>query len=249
MFGFSFSELVVLIVVAVVVIGPKDLPKVLRKLGQYAGKARRMAADLRAQSGIDDVLRTEGLSESVQEIRKLARGEIGDIDRSIRYDGPEAKLENIAIETRALRDRENPRDGADAFGALPDTALVYEGTLPKGDLAKDPLWVTGDKDGVIPPEPEPEESAADEPVEQGDPGQALEADAVAAAVASVPAVPAIPSIAGGAPEGTVRADLGAELRADVRVDAQPGAQPDANLGAELGAADDDSAHARGAGSA
>jgi sec-independent protein translocase protein TatB len=155
-FGFSFSELVVLIVVAVVVIGPKDLPKVLRKLGQYAGKARRMAADLRAQSGIDDVLRGEGLSESVQEIRKLARGEIADLDRSVRYDGAEAKLENQAVETRALRDREYPRDGADAFGALPDTALVYEGTLPKSDLAKDPLWVMGDKDAIIPPEPEPE---------------------------------------------------------------------------------------------
>jgi len=155
-FGFSFSELVVLIVVAVVVIGPKDLPKVLRKLGQYAGKARRMAADLRAQSGIDDVLRGEGLSESVQEIRKLARGEISDIERSVKYDGAEAKLENKAVEVRALRDREYPRDGADAFGALPDTALVYEDTLPKSALAKDALWVLGDKDGIIPPDPEPE---------------------------------------------------------------------------------------------
>jgi sec-independent protein translocase protein TatB len=161
-FGFSFAELVVLIVVAVVVIGPKDLPKVLRKVGQYAGKARRMAADLRHQSGIDDVLRTEGLAESVQEIRKLARGEIGDIDRSIRYDGPEAKLETVAVEARALRDREYPRDGADSFGALPDTALVYEGTLPRGALAKDALWMTGDKDGVIPPEPtESHEAEAD----------------------------------------------------------------------------------------
>ena len=153
MFGFSFSELVVLIVVAVVVIGPKDLPRVLRKLGQYAGKARRMAADLRAQSGIDDVLRTEGLAESVQEIRKLARGEIADLDRKVRYDAAESKLENVAIETRAMRDREYPRDGSDVFGALPDTALVYEGSLPRSELAKDPLWRTGDKDGVIPPDP------------------------------------------------------------------------------------------------
>ncbi len=170
MFGFSFSELVVLIVVAVVVIGPKDLPKVLRKLGQYAGKARRMAADLRAQSGIDDVLRGEGLSESVQEIRKLARGEIADLDRSVRYDGAEARLENKAVETRALRDREYPRDGADAFGALPDTALVYEDSLPKSDLGKDPLWVMGDKDAVLPPDPEPEPVAASTEAEADAPG-------------------------------------------------------------------------------
>ncbi|MEO6576498.1 MAG: twin-arginine translocase TatA/TatE family subunit, partial [Polyangiaceae bacterium] len=40
MFGLSFGELVVLIVVAIVVIGPKDLPKILRKLGQWSGKMR-----------------------------------------------------------------------------------------------------------------------------------------------------------------------------------------------------------------
>ena len=44
-FGFSLSELIVVIVVALVVIGPKDLPKMLRKMGQYAGKLRRMASE------------------------------------------------------------------------------------------------------------------------------------------------------------------------------------------------------------
>jgi sec-independent protein translocase protein TatB len=160
-FGFSFGELVVLVIVAIVVIGPKDLPKVLRRLGQWSGKIRRMAADLRQQSGIDDVLRTEGLAESVQEIRKLARGELGDIERSIKYDGSEAKLEARAVEVRAMRDREYPRDGADAYGALPDTALVYTDTLPKNELAKSPLYVLGDKDGVIPEEPKKEDADAD----------------------------------------------------------------------------------------
>src|SRR5678816_952241 len=76
MFGLSFGELVVLIIVAVVVIGPRDLPKVLRKLGQWAGKLRRMAADMRAQSGIDEVLREGTLREDIAEIRRLARGEL-----------------------------------------------------------------------------------------------------------------------------------------------------------------------------
>src|SRR5690349_15312145 len=82
MFGLSFGELVVLIIVAVVVIGPRDLPKVLRKLGQWAGKMRRMAADLRTQSGIDEVLREGDIGENIAEIRKLARGEIADIRRA-----------------------------------------------------------------------------------------------------------------------------------------------------------------------
>src|SRR3954471_7421423 len=75
----SFGELAVVIIVALVVMGPKELPKVLRKLGQWAGKLRRMAADLRAQSGIDDALRGEGLDDDIREIRKLARGELDNV--------------------------------------------------------------------------------------------------------------------------------------------------------------------------
>ncbi|WP_394822316.1 Sec-independent protein translocase protein TatB [Pendulispora albinea] len=84
MFGLSFGELVVLIVVAVVVIGPRDLPKMLGKLGRFAGKMRRMAADLRHQSGIDEVLRAEGIQENIQEIRKLARGELDQLTEAAR---------------------------------------------------------------------------------------------------------------------------------------------------------------------
>ena len=47
MFGMSFGELAIVIIVGLIVMGPKELPKVLRKLGQWAGKLRRMAADLR----------------------------------------------------------------------------------------------------------------------------------------------------------------------------------------------------------
>ncbi len=56
MFGFSFGEFLVLLIVGMVVLGPKELPKVLRKLGQWSGRLRRMASELRAQSGIDEVL-------------------------------------------------------------------------------------------------------------------------------------------------------------------------------------------------
>ncbi|HEY8041017.1 MAG TPA: twin-arginine translocase TatA/TatE family subunit, partial [Polyangiaceae bacterium] len=76
MFGLSFGELCVLLIVAVVVLGPKELPRYLRKAGQFAGKLRRLAYDMREKSGIDEVLRTEGIDLDIAEIRKLARGEI-----------------------------------------------------------------------------------------------------------------------------------------------------------------------------
>ncbi|MDB5218315.1 MAG: Twin-arginine translocation protein TatB [Myxococcaceae bacterium] len=163
-FGFSLSELIVVIVVALVVIGPKDLPKMLRKLGQYSGKLRRMASELRSQSGIDEALRTEGLADDIAEIRKLARGELDAVQRSVDITGVDRGAAAIATSSTAssgyrddffvVRDREYPRDGADAYGALPDNAIVYAEGLPKSKLARDPLYVLGDPNGVLPPEPE-----------------------------------------------------------------------------------------------
>ncbi len=156
----SFGELAVVVIVALVVMGPKELPKVLRKLGQWAGKLRRMAADLRAQSGIDEALRTEGLDMDIHEIRKLARGEL---DGVVKADVAAAATAS-AVASRAAaaptpaifsdmfveRDRENPREGPDSYGALPDTAIVYDNSLPKSPLADDPLYVLGDATAKVP---------------------------------------------------------------------------------------------------
>jgi sec-independent protein translocase protein TatB len=153
-FGFSFGELVVLVIVAVVVIGPKDLPRFLRKAGQWAGKLRRMASDLRAQSGIDDVLRNEGLADDLAEIRKLARGELETISRETRLDAPSAAPS--VYDDRAVvvsREREHPQGGPDTQGAMPDTAYVYAEGFPRSKWADDPVWVLGDPEGVITPPP------------------------------------------------------------------------------------------------
>ena len=186
MFGFSFGELVVLLIVAMVVIGPKDLPKVLRKLGQWAAKLRRMATDIRVQSGIDDVLRNEGIASDIAEIRRLARGEIDAVSRAARVDlnaaaGPVAaaalpgrddpyahgpNFDQVPID----RERETPRDGPDNYRGLPDTALVYASTLPLTPLAKDPLYVVGDANAPLPlPPAPPAEAPAEAPPEHPNP--------------------------------------------------------------------------------
>ena len=43
MFDIAWSELFVILIVALVVVGPKDLPKLMRTAGQWAGRARGMA--------------------------------------------------------------------------------------------------------------------------------------------------------------------------------------------------------------
>jgi sec-independent protein translocase protein TatB len=177
-FGLGLGEIIIIILVALVVIGPKDLPKMLRKVGKYAGKLRRMAADLRAQSGIDDALRSEGLADDLAEIRKLARGELDAVRREASVDltgAATAAAASVSSSSSSsassssssrrddpyngdfwvVRDREYPRDGADAYNALPDNAIVYAEGLPKSPLFRDPLYLLGDENAELPPEPEP----------------------------------------------------------------------------------------------
>lgn len=159
-FGFSFSELIVVAIVALVIFGPKDLPNLLRRLGQYAAKIRRAAADLRAQSGIDDALRTEGLASDIAELRKLARGEIDAVQRVARIEPDVRPMTADPYPARSddfyvVRDREYPREGADSYHALPDNAVVYVESMPKSALARDPLYLLGDADAELPPEEEP----------------------------------------------------------------------------------------------
>ena len=61
MFGIDSGELLVIAVVALVVIGPKDLPRVMRTLGNFIGRARGMARHFR--SGLDTMIREAELEE------------------------------------------------------------------------------------------------------------------------------------------------------------------------------------------
>lgn len=61
MFDIASSELMLVVLVALLVIGPKDLPKVLRVVGKWVGKARGVAAHFR--SGFDEMIRQSELEE------------------------------------------------------------------------------------------------------------------------------------------------------------------------------------------
>ena len=61
MFGIDSTEFLVIVVIAVIVIGPKDLPRALYKLGQIVGKAQGMARHFR--TGIDAMVREVELEE------------------------------------------------------------------------------------------------------------------------------------------------------------------------------------------
>jgi len=50
MFGIGWTELLIIAIVAIVVVGPKDLPRLMRTFGDYAGKLRRMANEFKQQA-------------------------------------------------------------------------------------------------------------------------------------------------------------------------------------------------------
>jgi sec-independent protein translocase protein TatB len=137
-FGLSLGEIMLLFIVGMVVVGPKNLPSLMRTAGQWIGKLRRMSSDLRNQSGIDDLIRQEGLEREIQELRSLSRMNINTLITpsltSVATSPSRPALKTPEV-TRAepLREREYPLIGCDARGALPDDAVVY---APHDDAAE-----------------------------------------------------------------------------------------------------------------
>ena len=68
MFDIGSSELLLIVIVAIVVIGPKDMPRALRTAGRWIGKARRVSAHFR--SGIDAMVREAELEEMERKWRE-----------------------------------------------------------------------------------------------------------------------------------------------------------------------------------
>ncbi len=67
----GFNEIVILGILALVVVGPKDLPLLFRKLGQWTAKLRGMAQEFR--TGFDELARQAELDELKREVDALRR--------------------------------------------------------------------------------------------------------------------------------------------------------------------------------
>jgi len=67
--GLSLEHIVILGIIALVVVGPKDLPLLLRKLGQWTARLRGMAQEFR--TGFDELARQAELDELKREVEAL----------------------------------------------------------------------------------------------------------------------------------------------------------------------------------
>ena len=70
--GIGSSEIFVIALVALIVVGPKDLPGMLRKLGQFVSKMRSMANEFRAS--FDEMARQSELDDLRKEVEALRSG-------------------------------------------------------------------------------------------------------------------------------------------------------------------------------
>lgn len=72
MFEFDAGKLIIIGIVALIVIGPKELPRVMRQVGQAVAKLRRLGAEF--QSQFMEAMREADMEEVGADVRKLAEG-------------------------------------------------------------------------------------------------------------------------------------------------------------------------------
>jgi len=128
MFDVAPTELLLVVVVALVVIGPKDLPKAMRFVGKWVGKARGMARHFRA--GLDTMMREAEL----EELEKQWREQNDAIMREFpRVDGSDPQKPNpVTPPPSSTESVEDADQAAAAKPATPETHVVppKDGPLP-----------------------------------------------------------------------------------------------------------------------
>jgi sec-independent protein translocase protein TatB len=151
MFDIGWSELVIIGVVALIAIGPKELPAVMRTVGQYMGKLRRMASEFQGQ--FQEAMREAemaDLKKQVDEMTDAATKSFGDLD-------PMASVRNEieSLSTDPLKDK--PATTSEAGTTAAPTAL--EGASPEAAGQGTPSPVSPD---MAIPAPSPDVAVAPE---------------------------------------------------------------------------------------
>jgi len=150
MFDIGWSELVVIAVVALIAIGPKELPGVLRMVGQWMGKARKMASEFQGQ--FQEAMREAemaDLKKSFDEVKEAATGfASGNVMTSLQKDVTDALnidgVDKPAASTEAVATAvDTPAIDAPVTPTTPEPPIPE--TFTEADahaLASQPLAIT-----------------------------------------------------------------------------------------------------------
>ncbi len=102
MFDIGWSELVVIGVVALLVVGPKELPALLRTIGRYTGMIKRQANEFRSQ--FDEAMRETELDQLRKEVASLkheAESTLRSAEQSVQTEFADAKSELDSVAAAA----------------------------------------------------------------------------------------------------------------------------------------------------
>ena len=124
MFGFGWGEIVVIGIVALIAIGPKELPTVLRSLGHWMGKIRRMANEFQGQ--FNEALREAELTD----LKKQAE----EMTTSITTFDPLADTQKEMEKTLTFDDPLKDPPASDAFTDTPPAHAPEAPPLPGATL-------------------------------------------------------------------------------------------------------------------
>jgi len=167
MFDIGWSELVVIAVVALIAIGPKELPGVLRMVGQWMGKARKMAAEFQGQ--FQEAMREAemaDLKKTFDEVKEAATGVATDnVMTSLQKDVGEAlhigdidKPAISKIETPAISPTETPAIEPPVTTPAPPIPETFAEAEAHAATAE-PLAITRE----VQPQPAPQDTAPETP--------------------------------------------------------------------------------------
>lgn len=132
MFDIGWQEFILVALVAVVVVGPKDLPRVIRSVGQWIRKARSLASEF--QGSLEEMARESELDDVRREIQQVSSGGIGaSIEKHIDPDGEIRKSVESAKASSGVDEIKGTLDEAHQEAR----ALTREGDTGKG--GKDPV--------------------------------------------------------------------------------------------------------------
>src|SRR6476619_163231 len=165
MFDIGWSELVVIAVVALIAIGPKELPGVLRTVGQWMGKARKMAAEFQGQ--FQEAMREAemaDLKKSFDEVKEAASGFAGnnlmtslqkDVSDALRVDALDKPAETSAVVEPAATSSEALATSSDALTTPISTEAPTPETFVEAEAhaaVNEPLAITREVEPQAPVE-------------------------------------------------------------------------------------------------
>lgn len=165
MFELSWGEVLIVGAVALIVIGPKDLPQALRTVGQMAGKLRRMASDFQGQ--FNDAVREADLDD----IRK----QVASVNDAANFNPIQTVRDELrsAIDSKpAVAGSDNPaQPGASVEAAAPADPLAAFAPDPLAALAPPDVAPVGDPSAAFtaPIVADPAPVVVSEPAKPADP--------------------------------------------------------------------------------